>query len=133
MPWFHLSLERVSEGGGEGDGDADTVEARPLYEPCGERCCVLYGGVLVTSGESLGYGESVAYFVNPGLDGPLVAFFVEYEASAARVRGTLDGGDDLFGASHLRDAFGVDEARRFDTRNAGRGQFVAKFGTDLRS
>ena len=95
-------------------------------------CCVFYGGVLVASGEGLGYGEGVAYFVDPGFDGPLVALFVEDEAGVARAGRTLDGGHHLFGAGHLGNSLRVDEARRFDARDAGGGQLVAQLGPDLR-
>ena len=82
--------------------------------------------------EGLGYREGVADFVNPGLDGPLVALLVEDEARRSSCRGGARWRSmHLLGAGHLRDPLRVDEARCLDARDAGGGELVAKLGPDL--
>ena len=106
---LHLPLEGAAERDADRDADGELrVDPRQLRDG------LVDGAVRVAPIELVGRSEREVDGVKAARSQPLVALLVEDEPRVRHAVLTLDPGDDLLRAAHLRHALGPDEADRLD-------------------
>ena len=101
------------EGTAERDADRD-ADGELCVDPLQLRDGLVDGAVRVAPVELVRRREREVDGVKAARSQPLVALLVEDEPRVRHAVLTLDPGDDLFRAGHLRHALGPDEADRLD-------------------